>query len=141
MDMFNDHLTTLLFQSCDEEDLDLTNLIDLFSLLNCFFIMVVPPLAFMSSTLAVAPGDPVTGNGKPAVVIRMNELGSVILNDEPIEIDAIGTRLEELKRATSLTGVLLAIDKDARYEPSRQVRAIVSGLGLRCDEVSRLPRE
>jgi biopolymer transport protein ExbD len=141
--MFNDrHSSMLLSQSSDsDDDLDLTNLIDLFSMLCALFMMLVSPLAILSSSLAEAPGDATTGNEKPGVVIRLSESGSLTLNDEPIEMDAIGTRLKEMQQATSFTAAFLAIDKDARYEPSRQLRAIVSGLGIRCDEVSRLPQE
>jgi biopolymer transport protein ExbD len=141
--MFNEHHSTMLVSQCSDsdEDLDLTNLIDLFSMLCALFMMLVSPLAVLSSSLAEAPGDAAMGNEKPAVVIRLSESGSLTLNDEPIEMDAVGPRLEEMQQAIPLTAAFLAIDKDARYEPSRQLRAIVSGLGIRCDEVSRLPQE
>ena len=141
--MFNERHSTVLEShgSDSDDDLDLTNLIDLFAMLCALFMTLISPLAVLSSSLAEAPGDAVTGNEKPSIVIRLSESGTLSLNDEPIEMDSIGTRLKEMQQATPLTAAILAIDKDVRYEPSRQLRAIVSGLGIRCDEVSRLPQE
>lgn len=141
--MFNERDSTALEShgSDSDEDLDLTNLIDLFAMLCALFMMLVSPLAVLSSSLAEAPGDTATSNERPATVIRLSESGSLTLNDEPIEMATIGARLKEMQQVTPLAAVILAIDKDVRYEPSRQLRAIVSGLGIRCDEVSRLPQE
>jgi biopolymer transport protein ExbD len=141
--MFNERYSNgLLATSSDgDEDMDLTNLIDLFSMLCALFMMLVSPLAVLSSSLAEAGGDAAAGNEMPAVVIRLSESADLTLNDELIEMDALAPRLQEMRQAAPVTAVLLAIHKDARYEPSRQVRAIVNGLGIRCDEVSRLPQE
>lgn len=137
----NADLISLLTNQDPDDDLDLTNLIDLFSMLSVLFLMLISPLAAISSTLTVLKDDEPAGHANGAVVIRLTGDSNVLLNDAPLQLEDLGRRLETLQKTVPGLVVRLAADRDAKYGQGLQIRAILNKLKIPCQEVGRLSQE
>jgi len=111
-------------------DINVTPMVDVMLVLVVIFIITAPLLA---STIAL--DLPKTDAAKPAdtpkfVTLVVDKSGQAFLNDQPVTLEGLATRLAETARQSPETEVQLRADEGVPYGKVVQVMGVAQKAGL-----------
>ncbi len=124
-----------------DDDVDLTNLIDLMVTLAALLMLLLPTLPGRLTQLANLPESPsrsgeIADIATDAVVVRFSANKELLWNEESISLDKLVARARELPepRLVNLAGT-----DDAPYGLSVQLRLRLAECGVTVQELARIP--
>jgi biopolymer transport protein ExbD len=125
-----------------DDDVDVTNLIDIMTVLAALLMIILPAYAALSADLAKVPRGDVPPDGQhPAALVRFSKSGELYWQDEAITIEQLGARVDSLKQGEARPVVLLAGDRDASYGFSVTLRTFLKEHGAQIKELAKLSEE
>lgn len=134
------HRTRSLLNETDDDEIDLTNLIDPLVLL-CGLLMILMPqltdLRTRETQLVPADGSPLQSPSEQTPLLVLSHDGSLFWSDEPLSMSQLIDRLQQLPPRSR---VLLAGDARASYGDSLKLRALLQDHGVQVMELTT-PRQ
>lgn len=113
----------------DEEDVNITPLLDIVFIMLIFFIV--------TSTFIKEPGVEVVrpiaatqSEQNPAVLVAIDENDQIWINKEPVDLSEVRYRVEELRRETPKGNAVLQADAGARSEVTLDVLQQIQDAGI-----------
>ncbi len=111
-------------------EINVTPLVDVMLVLLVIFIITAPLLTYaLKLDLPEVNAAPATPSGEP-IRLSIDGAGAIYLNAQPIEVDALRTRLTELATHRPAPEVHLRADKSARFERVALVMSLAQEVGL-----------
>ena len=111
-------------------EINVTPLVDVMLVLLVIFIITAPLLTYaLKLDLPEAKAAPATPSAEP-IRLSIDGAGALYLNAQPIEVDALRTRLTEFATRKPSPEVLLRADKAARFERVALVMSLAQEVGL-----------
>ncbi|GIW44125.1 MAG: protein TolR [Candidatus Binatia bacterium] len=122
--------------------INVTPLVDVMLVLLVIF-MVTAPILQQGVTVALpkVKAAPLTGEERQ-LVVTLDSRGQVYLNDAPIRVEDLGSKLQAILRQQPQKQVYLRADQSVRYGEVMRVIAAVKAAGIeRLGMVTEPPRE
>jgi len=111
-------------------EINVTPLVDVMLVLLVIFIITAPLLTYaLKLDLPEVKAAPAAPSGEP-IRLSIDGAGAIYLNAQPIEVDALRTRLAELATSRPTPEVHLRADKSARFERVALVMSLAQEVGL-----------
>jgi len=111
-------------------EINMVPLIDVMLVLLVIFIITAPLMAHsIRINTPQASAEQVQEDPK-SVDLAINEFGQLFLNEEPVTLETLSTRLRALAASEPKTNLRIRADADTRYELLAQVMAASRRAGL-----------
>jgi len=111
-------------------EINVTPLVDVMLVLLVIFIITAPLLTYaLKVDLPEVRSTPASPSGEP-VRLSIDSAGTIYLNTQAIEVDALRARLNELASRKPAPEVHLRADKAARFERVALVMSVAQEAGL-----------
>jgi biopolymer transport protein ExbD len=111
-------------------EINVTPLVDVMLVLLVIFIITAPLLTYaLKLDLPEVKAAPAAPGGEP-IRLSIDPTGAIFLNAQPIEVDALRTRLTEVAARKPAPEVHLRADKSARFERVALVMSLAQEVGL-----------
>jgi len=111
-------------------EINVTPLVDVMLVLLVIFIITAPLLTYaLKVELPEVKSTPASSSSEP-VRLSIDSAGTIYLNTQPVEIDALRVRLAEFAARKPAPEVHLRADKAARFEHVALVLSVAQESGL-----------
>jgi biopolymer transport protein TolR len=123
-----------------KSDINMTPMIDVLLVLIIIFMVITPLTPKGLEALIPQPpkaNEPVTPADERTIVVTINKDHGMLVNTEPIDMNSLGKRLEDIFKTRAERIMFVKGDPDIEYQWVAQVIDIAHGAGI--DKVGLMP--
>jgi len=123
--------------SHQKAEMNVTPLIDVLLVLIIIFLLVTPQLSHGLKTAVPDQSDHKPAAPQDAIVLTVLGNGTVRLNQEPVALEALDSRLRTVFKNAPNRVIFVRADKDMNFQQVAEVIDIAKGAGL--ERVALMP--
>ena len=125
----------------EEDEVDLTNLIDLMVVICAVLMVTLPAYSALATQLTKQSCSAQSAPTDPPVVMRFSDNEALTWNDDKVSWDQAVRRVQALKDSEKNTSVLIIGDERASYGFSVRLRAMIASQGVEVNELNEYRKE
>ena len=124
-----------------EEDIDMTNMIDIMTLLVALLMICLPSFTLLSSDLEKLPGDRATAELKSQIRVEFSADDKFFWDEQAVSWEELKSKCKAIADQEEVFEILLIGHKNASNGCSQRVRHLFSRSGLKAKELTHCSEE